>query len=91
MKVDFSKLYSNLEKLRKKRLMKRCRNLELKIRLDDEINKINGKLSCIWKRIKESFNDYCFYREQIIEFKGKYYDLYVFHCKYYEEVHIIFI
>ena len=71
--------------------MKRCRNLEIKVRLGDEINKINGKLTCIWKIIKESFNDYCSYRGQIIELKGKYYDLYAFHCKYYKEVQILII
>ena len=30
--------------------------------------------------------EYCACREKIIEFKGRYYDLYDTHCKYYEEV-----
>ena len=76
----------HLERLRKTRLMKRCQNLELRIRLGSEIQKIKYKQKCIWKNIKKVFDEYCACREQIIEFKGRYYDLYDFHCRYYEEV-----
>ena len=77
----------HLEKLRKKRLMKRCRNLELRIKLDQEIDEIEKRLKKINKHILKAFNEYCFYREQIIEFKGRHYDLYAFHCKYYEKIY----
>ena len=38
------------------------------------------------KNIHKNFKEYCACREQIIEFKGRYYDLFEIHCKYYEEV-----
>ena len=62
--------------------MKRCRNLDQRIKLDQEIKdeKIN-------KHLHKTFNEYCSYRKQTIEFKGRQYDLYEFHCKYYEEVY----
>ena len=75
-----------MERLRKTRLMKRCRNIELRIRLGTEIQRIKNRQKCIWKHIKEVFDEYCACREQIIEFKGRYHDLYDFHCRYYEEV-----
>ena len=76
----------HMERLRKTRLMKRCRNIELRIRLGTEIQRIKNRQKCIWKHIKEVFDEYCACREQIIEFKGRYHDLYDFHCRYYEEV-----
>ena len=66
--------------------MRRCRNLELRIKLDEEINKIQIRLKKIYKNLHKTFREYCACREQIIEFKGRYYDLYEIHCKYYEEV-----
>ena len=76
----------HVEKQQKERLMRRCRNLELRIKLDEEINKIEKGLRKILKNIHKTFREYCACREQIIEFKGRYYDLYDIHCKYYEEV-----
>ena len=76
----------HVEKQQKERLMRRCRNLELRIKLDEEINKIEKGLRKILKYIHKTFREYCACREQIIEFKGRYYDLYDIHCKYYEEV-----
>ena len=81
----------HMDILRKKRLMKRCRNLELRIKLDQEIDEIEKRLKKINKHIHKTFNEYCSYRGQIIEFKGRYYDLYSFHCKYYEEVLRFFV
>ena len=82
--------YKHIEKKQKERLMRRCRNLELRIKLDEEINKIEKGLRKILKNIHKTFREYCACREQIIEFKGRYYDLYDIHCKYYEEVLEIF-
>ena len=76
----------HMERLRKTRLMKRCRNIELRIRLGTEIQRIKNRQKCIWKHIKEVFDEYCACREQIIEFKGWYHDLYDFNCHYYKEV-----
>ena len=76
----------NMEMLRKKRLLQRCQNTELKIRLEEEIIKIKLKLKWILKKLKKTLKDYCSYRAQIIVFKIRYYDLYDFCCKYYEEV-----
>ena len=76
----------HVEKQQKERLMRRCRNLELRIKLDEEINKIEKGLRKILKYIHKTFREYCACREQIIEFKGRYYDLYDIHCKYFEEV-----
>jgi hypothetical protein len=47
---------------------------------------IEKRLEKILKLIHKRFSEYCAWREQIIEFKGRHYDLYEFHCKYYEEV-----
>ena len=69
-----------MERLRKTRLMKRC------IRLGNEIDKIKYRQKCIWKQIKEVFDEYCSCRDQFIEFKGRHHDLYDFLCRYYEEV-----
>jgi len=84
----YRRLYSakHMEKLRKQRLIRRCRNLELRIKLDQEIMQIEKRLEKILKLIHKRFSEYCAWREQIIEFKGRHYDLYEFHCKYYEEV-----
>ena len=80
----------HLDILRKKSLMKRYRNLELRIKLDQEIDEIEKRLKKINKHIHKTFNGYCSYREQLIEFKGRYYDLNSLHCKYYEEVYYRF-
>ena len=80
----------HVELQQKERLMRRCRNLELRIRLDEEIKHMEKNLEKILKKIFLTFNKYCAYREQIIEFKGRHYDLYEIHCKYYEEVIILF-
>ena len=69
----------HMERLRKTRLMKRCRNIELRIRLGTEIQKIKIRLKCIRKQIKEIFEKYCACREQIIELKGRCHDLYDFY------------
>ena len=76
----------HVEKKQKERLMRRCRNLELRIELNEEINKIEKGLKKIYKNMYKTFKEYCACREQIIEFKGRYYDFYEIHCKYYEEV-----
>ena len=47
----------NMEMLRKRRLLHRCQNMELKLRLDDEIIMIKLKLQWIWKKIKKAFKD----------------------------------
>ena len=78
--------YKHIEKKQKERLMRRCRNLELRIKLDEEINKIQIRLKKIYKNLQKTFREYCAWREQILEFRGRYYDLYDIHCKYYEEV-----
>ena len=52
-----------MERLRKTRLMKRC------IRLGNEIDKIKYRQKCIWKQIKEVFDEYCACKEKNIEFK----------------------
>ena len=76
----------NIERLRKTRLIKICRNIELRIRLGNVMQKIKYRQKCIWKNIKEVFDEYCACREQIIEFKGRCHDLYDFHLRYYQEV-----
>ena len=68
--------YTSQEKINEK-----MQNLELRIKLDQAIDKIEKRLTKINKQIHKTFNEYCSYREQIIEFKGRYYDLYLFHCK----------
>ena len=78
--------YKHIEKKQKERLMRRCRNLELRIKLDEEINKIQIRLKKIYKNLQKTFREYCAWREQILEFRGRYYDLYDIHSKYYEEV-----
>ena len=65
----------HIKRLRKIRLMKRCRNIELRISLGTEIQKIKYRQKCVWKHIKEVFDEYCACREQIIEFKVRFYDL----------------
>ena len=47
----------HMERLRKTRLMERCRNIELRIRLGTEFQKIKYRLKCIWKHIKEVFEN----------------------------------
>ena len=76
----------HIERLCKTRLIKRSRNIQLRIRLGTEIQKIKYRQKCIWKHIKEVFNKYCACREQIIEIEGRYHDLHDFHCRYYEDV-----
>ena len=66
--------------------MKRCRNVELRIRLGTEIQKIKFRQKRIKNHIKELFDECCACRKQIIEFKGRYHDLYDFNCRCYEEV-----
>ena len=66
--------------------MRRCRNLKIRIKLDEEINNIQKGLNKIYKNMYKTFKEYCACREHIIEFKGRYYDLYEIHCKYYKEV-----
>ena len=62
----------------------------LRIKPDEEINKIEKGLVVekgqILKNIHKTFREYCACREQIIEFKGRYYDIYDIHIKYYEEI-----
>ncbi len=76
----YRRLYSvkYMEKLRQQRLIRRCRNLELRIKLDQEIMQIEKRLEKILKLIHKRFSEYCAWREQIIEFKGRHYDLYEF-------------
>ena len=62
----------------------------LRIKLDEETNKIQIRLKKIYKNLQKNFREYCAWREQILEFRGRYYDLYDIHCKYYEEVLEIF-
>ena len=71
-------------KQQKERLMRRCKNLELRIKL--EVNKIQIRLRKILKNIHKTLKEYCVCREQITKFKGRYYCLYYIHFKYYEEV-----
>ena len=64
-----SKVYlETCRKATKKRLMRRCRNLGLRIKLDEEINKIKKELRKILKNIHKTFIDYCAFQEQIIKF-----------------------
>ena len=41
--------YKNIEKKQKEQLMRRCRNLELRIKLDEGMNKIQIRLKKIYK------------------------------------------
>ena len=68
---SWRRLYTtkHMDILREKRLMKRCRNFELRIKLDQEIDEIEKRLKKINKHIHKTFNENCSYREQIIEFK----------------------
>ena len=46
--------YKHIEKKQKERLMRRCRNLELRIKLDEEINKIQIKFTRIYTKPSEN-------------------------------------
>lgn len=79
-------LWKIMEKRNLEKLAKKSRNLELRISLRYRLIKIERKVKLLIQMIKKCFSDYCSVREQVIEFRGRYTDMYNFHCEYYAKV-----